>query len=793
VAQVASWFDEREWERKRAEETLERGLKEWESSGTLLSEKQLSHIQDIRENLPPQLNNKEAKELLAKSESSWKRQRLLKRAGVVSLMVTTIGLAGYTSWYRYSYEWEHITYCNQFVKRYGLPQCVGELTKEQVQKRPVSYRLLRKGSQNPVYKVQAVQGVDEQVAKQSSTGDLVNDITTLTRRHEVGTYFKPQANRYSDSLVQESQWEFVVDTNGQIVYEKAFDGQDKPVWGLVYSPRLEGKPARAHYVGNDGYPHPQKSSKAEFVEFSYSKQGDEEEVRYFDRQHRPQTGLHEVFVIQRQFNEKGLVTQEAYFNSEGKPIFEKERGYHKFQRKYDELGNMTEETYFDVAGQPTFYVTDRVFFRFKEYEATLYGYYKRKQRYDDRSGNLIEVAYFDATDQPIVLYSGYHKFTKKYDVHGNVIEEAYFDGTDQPVSDRESGVHKLTQKYDAHGNKIEDAYFDTANQPMLRKDGQCHKVTRQYDDGGNLTGMAYFDVDGRPKLRDTWHYSFHKFTQEYDKRGNVTEVAYFDMDNRPTLFQGEGYHKFIRKYDNRGNMTEESYFDVANQPALHKDMGCHKVIQKSDERGNVTEQTCLNTAKQRTPKKSSGAYKETVKYDDYGNMIELASFDVANQPMLHKSSGVHKYTVKNDDRGNIIESACFGVTDQPITDRDGIHKTTRKYDERSNFIEFAYFGVSNQPIFGNSSDLRYHKFTQKYDDHGYVVEQAYFDTTNSPMLHEDKGYHKVTNKYNNRGDLSERDYFNVNGSLTTIQKFGDRKIGDIPQPDEETFFDATGF
>ena len=44
VAKVRSWFDEREMARQRALETLERGVAEWQASGTLLNEKQVNNI-----------------------------------------------------------------------------------------------------------------------------------------------------------------------------------------------------------------------------------------------------------------------------------------------------------------------------------------------------------------------------------------------------------------------------------------------------------------------------------------------------------------------------------------------------------------------------------------------------------------------------------------------------------------------------------------------------------------------------------------------------------------------------
>ena len=91
VAQVASWYDEREWERKRAEETLERGLKEWASSKTLLNEKQFSHIRQWL----PQVDET-AEKLLVESERAHKRQKR-NRIAVTALVIMTIFSASVVS------------------------------------------------------------------------------------------------------------------------------------------------------------------------------------------------------------------------------------------------------------------------------------------------------------------------------------------------------------------------------------------------------------------------------------------------------------------------------------------------------------------------------------------------------------------------------------------------------------------------------------------------------------------------------------------------------------------------
>jgi len=65
VAKVQSWYDEREMQRKRAEETLGRAIAEFESSGALMNENQVSLV---RAWLRPELLSPEERKLLEQSE-----------------------------------------------------------------------------------------------------------------------------------------------------------------------------------------------------------------------------------------------------------------------------------------------------------------------------------------------------------------------------------------------------------------------------------------------------------------------------------------------------------------------------------------------------------------------------------------------------------------------------------------------------------------------------------------------------------------------------------------------------
>ncbi|OQW91363.1 MAG: hypothetical protein BWK78_04870, partial [Thiotrichaceae bacterium IS1] len=690
-----------------------------------------------------------------------RRQRRWKWAGVASLIVTTVGLAGYTYWYQYSSVWEHETYCNQFVKRYGLPQCVGELTTSQVQGRAVSYRLLRKGSKNPVYKVQAVRGLSGELASspEAKTSALTSGATqglsdSLTARHSVGTYFKA-GNQWETAVVQKPvQWEFVMDANGQIVYEKAYNQAGKIVWGLVYSPPLEHQPAHAHYVGDDGYPRPQSKSAAEFVEFSYSERGDEAKVSYFDRAHQPQPGSDGVYVIKKKFDSQGLTIEEAYFDSTGQVAVLHKDGYHKVTSQFDARGNEIERAFFGTNGQPILHKD---------------GYHQWTTQFDAR-GNEIETAYFGTDRQPILHKDGYHKGTSQSDARGNPIERAVF-GTDrQPILNKD-GIHKWTSQFDARGNEIERAFFGTNGQPILHKDG-VHKWTAQFDARGNKIETAFFGTDGQPILHK---YGYHKGTAQFDERSNAIERASFGTDGQPILNK-DGYHQWTAQFDARGNQIETAVFGTDGQPILHKD-GVHKWTTKFDARGNEIETAFFGTDGQPILHKD-GNHKRTAQFDARGNEIETAFFGTDGQPILHKD-GLHKRTSQFDARGNEIERAFFGTDGQPILHKEGYHKGTAQFDARGNQIETAFFGTDGQPILHQEG---LHKWTFQFDARGNQIERAFFGTDGQPILLKD-GYHKWTTQFDARGNEIETAFFGTDGQ-PILNKYGWHK--------RTTQFDARG-
>ncbi|MCP4288850.1 MAG: hypothetical protein GY792_31245 [Gammaproteobacteria bacterium] len=94
VKKVQSWYDERELERKKAEEALERGLDEWKNSQAVLNETQVAHI---RTWLDRKAFDNAAKHLLTISQRKAQRIRWLKRWAVAMLIIFAAvpGIAAY--------------------------------------------------------------------------------------------------------------------------------------------------------------------------------------------------------------------------------------------------------------------------------------------------------------------------------------------------------------------------------------------------------------------------------------------------------------------------------------------------------------------------------------------------------------------------------------------------------------------------------------------------------------------------------------------------------------------------
>ena len=233
------------------------------------------------------------------------------------LFISMIYLINY-----YNYDREESSYYNKYIKRYGIPEGVGKkLSKRQVKKRACSFKLIRKGRKNPVYKVQAIR--------------VIKDNEVLTQHHNIGTYFKSSPGYVSPFY--ECQWEYVRDRDHNInfiIYEKAYNKYNELVRILVYSPpskeylwsqsahmveamkqagasksqsgldfQKQDRGARDYSKSSSLLP----LSSANYVIITYNKDGYKDKIQYFDPDGNQIQGPDKAYGKKYKYNDQGMI------------------------------------------------------------------------------------------------------------------------------------------------------------------------------------------------------------------------------------------------------------------------------------------------------------------------------------------------------------------------------------------------------------------------------------------------------------------------------------------------------
>jgi hypothetical protein len=670
---------------------------------------------------------RELAELQAR-KAELEREKEIQRRKSRRLLVACVALAlfgllvsGYLVWDRYQHRWRHETYFSNFTQRYGIFEGVGPLTKEQVSRRSSSFRFIRRGASGPLIRVQAV---DSELK--------------LTHRHSAGTYIKfkyaendAKSIGIDENPSRECQWKFVQDGAGRIVYELAYDKNERLVWGLAYSPSSGNSlQSVAHFVGPNGLPNSQMASAAEYVRIEYWPNGLEKQLSYFDRTENPRIGLDGAYAIYTDCDSLGLPKRVVAMDAHGRPMTNKE-GVAITEYTRDAMGNPTEELALDAAGKPVL---------------SNEGWCRCILTYDD-CGNAIESSWFDTSGKPCMVKDGFSKATDKYDEHGNQIESDSFDTSDRPCLNK-YGFASARFKYDERGNQIELVCFDTSGKPCLNKYGVA-KGTLKYDERGNIIESASFDTSGKPCLNEA---GGAKITRKYDDRSNWIAVECYGVDGKRCLTK-DGCAKMTADYDNRGNQITVAFFGLRDEPTINRSGGTHMVKKSYDERGNCIAWEYYGVDGKRCLVKD-GYAKMTANYDERGNQIETAFFDEEGKP-VRDNAGIASFTASYDERGNQIAGANFDEAGKPVRDNDGIASFTASYDEHGNKIEVATFDEGGKPAQRKEG---YARFTASYDARGKEIAEAYFDE-GGKLAQRKEGYARFTASYDERGNQTESAYF----------------------------------
>jgi hypothetical protein len=399
----------------------------------------------------------------------------------------------------------------------------------------------------------------------------------------------------------------------------------------------------------------------------YNKRGLMKEQTHFGDNRVPNWKIGDVVRATWQYDKSGNVTDEAYFNYEGKPCRNYMNGAVKWTALYDKSG-MREQAYFDFDG--------------KRCNGN-YGFAIVKCEYY-KSGEIKNQTYYDENGNPCYIGAGFAKVEYKY-IRGNRTEWAYFGTDGKNLSLLKHGYAKVKVDYDDFGNVKTVAFFDDNNKPILLEDGFA-KVVYKYDNKGDM----------------------------------IEEVAFFDIiDDKISLYKGEKgeYAKMIQEYDGRGNLRKQAFFGVNNERVLLEDGFAEVVWVYDDEQGHLKEKAFFGINEgervkcKKGPYKKGGYWKMTLQYDLQGNILEQAYLGVDGKPIL-LDEGFAKVIYKYN-KGLLIEESFFGVIDgERSMYNDKYAKMTYNYDEEGNEIGQAYFWLDDNSIL--LEDVEHKRNYQEY-------------------------------------------------------------------------------
>lgn len=616
------------------------------------------------------------------------RRRLAATVIAAAAIIAIIGVGFYI--YLDRWVWPHDAYYNTFTKRRGVAVGIGELSERNLAARTSSFKITSIG-RGPDARVVAMEAVD-------GNGNL-------TASHGVGTILSTASESDAPTPSRECRWEYIYDNEGCIAYEKALDKYGKSVWSFVYSPRPRMDDsdectiltAHGHFIGEDGFPRPQRSSSAEYVAIEYSPEGWEIKRSYYDRNGNPQPGLDHAYGMLREYDDQGRMTKTISIDEKGQPMIDSAGNTGLTYEDFDAFGNSRLSRSFGPEGEP------------RELNS---GWTQQRDEYDE-NGNWTVARYLDANDKPIRHADGYASHVSTFDARGEVIKRVYLDEQGK-ITTIGSGCAGWTAKYDDRGNEIERQYLGPDEQPARITLG-ISLVKYEYDADGLVEMVSYNDTEGKPTLSTD---AIAGWTSGYDNQRREVRRTYIDQGGKPTMLSTEGIAGWTAEYDSRGNRLKKTWLGMDGKPVLSK----------------------------------NGYATEEVRYDSFGNQTWVRYLDESGRPCMHRD-GYVGYTAEFDGQGNRVKFEAFNKVQQPQI-FDGIVGWASEHDELGHEKVRTFIDERGNPT-RHAEGYVYWK--AKYDPYGREVERRYFDSDAKPA----KGLARTQIDYNHQGKQVRRANFDA--------------------------------
>lgn len=715
------------------------------------------------------------RDFIAAGEHARRKARFARwrRVGGIALVVLAVFAIGAWITRLLLYEWTHTSYYASRGGRYGAPYGLGELTAEQRDHRPVSYRVVRAGVRGRVEYIEAVNGRGQ--------------VTEVAPEYLGGEHGRPLAT---------SRWTYEYDAGGQVASEHQYTALRRGshrslVQGKIYIPVKTEHERTALFIGTDGTPIPVRGRSedsahywAETLSSSTTSTTYTETIQYLGSSGEPAPGDARAFATTMVYGRQGDLLSITSLDASGQPMNDTQ-GNATMEFSNDAFGNALESSARDSEGRRT-HIKD--------------GWAIRRLAFD-AYGNEIATAYFDDNEKPIATREGWHKATYKRDDHGEITETRYFDQEMRPTVDVAYACYGTSVQHDAMGRLIRWTCLDSAGAPRKTRFGYVTS-TSLYDDSGRLVEERTLDADGRPTAGED---AYARTLYRYDDDGRCTQISYLGADGKPVI-SSAGYATARSEYRDAGRTEWTRFLDADGKPVVVKD-GHASVKRKRDvfwnvieehyldqsagltitsdgtagwrgtfdARGQQIESVYLNTADEAVLSKY-GYSGWTAEYDQLGRPITARFVDPAGKPTLTVAEGIASWTSRYDRWGNVIEHRYFGTDGSALNSIHGDAGWRADYDARGNRTKLQYIDSLTQPalhVWDDDAKLTnrgYAALETTFDAHGNLLEEAYFGTQGERVARPD-GWSFAKHEYDDYGRQKTTSYFGIKGEPVRVRGY----------------------
>ena len=202
---------------------------------------------------------------------------------------------------------------------------------------------------------------------------------------------------------------------------------------------------------------------------------------YYDEKGKPAMNSAGYYGIRYDNNQEGILEKIVYLNKEQKPavaLF----GYAVAVRQYDDRGRVISEKYYDEQEKPIC--------------SSSCGNEKHIEYADDGSERI---TYLDKNQEPMIVRAGYASVIRRLlykSTKGWAEEEFYYDEYGDPIA-RESGETAVRKEYDIHDLCTVQTFLGLDAKPVMTSAGYSRKEMTYYPDG-SIETERYYDADGNP-------------------------------------------------------------------------------------------------------------------------------------------------------------------------------------------------------------------------------------------------------------------------------------------------------